>query len=96
MQPLLNAARIDIAPVRYGAGTKGKVVQAMALGLPSVGNSIAFEGMGVDDGITARIADSPDELCKTVVDLCNSEEECLYVSSNGFMLADKFFVIDAM
>lgn len=96
IQPLLDAARINIAPLRYGAGTKGKVVQAMAVGLPSVGTSIAFEGMGIDDGITARIADSPDELCKAVVDLYNSEAMWSLISSTGIKLADTRFGIGVM
>jgi glycosyltransferase involved in cell wall biosynthesis len=46
IEPLLGSVRINVAPLRFGAGTKGKVVQAMSVGLPTVGTPIAFEGMG--------------------------------------------------
>lgn len=96
IQPLLDAARVNIAPLRYGAGTKGKVVQAMAVGLPTVGTQIAFEGMGIDDGIAALIADSPDDLCRAVIDLYNSEEKWAHLASNGLKLVNRFFGIEAL
>jgi glycosyltransferase involved in cell wall biosynthesis len=37
--------RISVAPLRYGAGLKGKVAMAMSYGVPVVGTSCAAEGM---------------------------------------------------
>jgi len=93
IQPLLDAARINIAPLRYGAGTKGKVVQAMAFGLPTVGTSIAFEGMHIDDGISARTADSSEDFCMAIVALYKLESEWKNISFNGLKLAAKYFDI---
>ena len=51
--PDLHSARVSLAPLRYGAGVKGKVGEAMAFGLPVVTTTVGAEGMGIDYG-TAR------------------------------------------
>jgi len=42
---LLDRVRLTVAPLRYGAGLKGKVLSSLAAGVPCVGTSCAFEGM---------------------------------------------------
>jgi glycosyltransferase involved in cell wall biosynthesis len=73
LDPLLDAARISIAPLRYGAGVKGKVNQAMACGLPVVATSAAAEGMNVHDGADLLIADSAEAFADAVIRLYNDE-----------------------
>ncbi len=50
MQPLLDAHRISVAPLRFGAGIKGKVCEALAAGLPVVTTGVGSEGMGLAEG----------------------------------------------
>jgi glycosyltransferase involved in cell wall biosynthesis len=50
VSPLFARARVFISPLRFGAGMKGKVGQALAFGLPTVTTSIGAEGMELDDG----------------------------------------------
>jgi GT2 family glycosyltransferase len=45
---IVENARMSIAPLRYGAGMKGKVTQAISLGTPVVGTTYAFEGLHED------------------------------------------------
>ena len=45
VQPYFDKARVFVAPLRYGAGMKGKVGQSMQLGLPVVTTTIGAEGM---------------------------------------------------
>ena len=42
---VMNKAKVCIAPIRFGAGIKGKLLEAMQNGLPSVTTSIGSEGM---------------------------------------------------
>ena len=44
IQPLMNRMKLSVAPLRYGAGLKGKVGASMASGLPVVVSGIAAEG----------------------------------------------------
>ena len=50
LTPYLDGCRVFVAPLRYGAGMKGKIGQSMGFGLPVVTTSIGAEGMGLIDG----------------------------------------------
>jgi GT2 family glycosyltransferase/glycosyltransferase involved in cell wall biosynthesis len=60
MTPYLAAARVSVAPLRFGAGMKGKVGEALAAGLPVVTTSIGAEGMGLVTGTHCLVADDAD------------------------------------
>ena len=53
---LFNGVRLTIAPLRYGAGAKGKVVSSLCHGLPVVASPVAAEGMSLEDGRDILIA----------------------------------------
>jgi GT2 family glycosyltransferase/glycosyltransferase involved in cell wall biosynthesis len=53
-----NGCRVSIAPLRYGAGVKGKVNLAMSYGVPVVATTAAVEGMHLVDGEDVVVADS--------------------------------------
>ena len=66
--PFMDGCRLSVAPLRYGAGVKGKVNMAMSYGLPVVATATAVEGMhvraGVDvDGRRHRPRISPPRSC---------------------------------
>jgi glycosyltransferase involved in cell wall biosynthesis len=68
-RPAFESALMLVAPLRYGAGMKGKIGHAMSHGLPVVTTSIGAEGMGLIDGETALIADGTDAFAAAVVRL---------------------------
>lgn len=47
LEDWFNKLRLTVAPLRYGAGAKGKVASSIVNGVPVVGTTIAFEGMGL-------------------------------------------------
>jgi glycosyltransferase involved in cell wall biosynthesis len=63
---LLLNHRVGIAPLRYGAGMKGKIAEYLACGLPCVTTSMGAEGMHLEDGVTALIADDPATFAQAV------------------------------
>lgn len=50
LQEMYSNATILVAPLRFGAGTQNKVLEAMAMGLPVVCTKIGFEGLGIESG----------------------------------------------
>ena len=68
-RPYLDAARVSIAPLRFGAGVKGKIAEALACGLPVVTTTIGAEGMDLVDGEHALVADAPQAFADAVVRL---------------------------
>lgn len=83
LSPYLRNARISISPLRYGAGMKGKVGEALSWGLPVVTTSIGAEGMGLVDGHDALIADEPEEFASKAVRLYNDAALWNRLSTNG-------------
>ena len=69
IEPVFDRSRVLVAPLRYGAGLKGKIGQSLAFGLPLVTTSVGAEGMDLVDGRHALIADEPPAFADAVVRL---------------------------
>lgn len=67
LAPLLDEARVMVAPLRYGAGVKGKILTALAHGLPVVTTSIGAEG--ISDGDEMLVADDAVSFAEAVCKL---------------------------
>ncbi len=73
VSPCFAAARVFAAPIRAGAGMKGKIGQAMACGLPVVTTGIGAEGMLLKHEEHALIADTAEDFAREVVRLYQDE-----------------------
>ena len=91
VEPYLEQARVAIAPLRWGAGVKGKIGEAMAEGVPVVTTSIGAEGMGLVDGEQALVADAPDAFAAAVVRLHRDDDLWL-----GLVRAAKLHVAERL
>jgi glycosyltransferase involved in cell wall biosynthesis len=87
LTPLLDKIRISVAPLLYGAGIKGKIGTAMALGLPVVATSLAAEGMSLTDGENILLADGPEALADTITKIYQDEILWNFISKNGLDFA---------
>ncbi|MEZ0469365.1 glycosyltransferase [Luteimonas salinilitoris] len=67
--PLLARCRVGLAPLRFGAGVKGKINLCMAAGMPVVATSSAAEGMHLRDGDDLLVADAAEAFADAVVRL---------------------------
>ena len=86
-------SRIFVAPLRYGAGVKGKIGQALEFGLPVVTTTIGAEGMGLEDKITASISDeSPEKKKKKILELYSDENLWQTLHSNSALPLSKFSI----
>ncbi len=74
LQPLLEGSRLMVAPLRYGAGMKGKITQALAAGLPVVTTSIGAEGLDGHDEECLLIADDPKGLATHAIRAWRDDE----------------------
>lgn len=69
LTPWMEGSRVSLAPLRYGAGVKGKVNMAMSHGLPVVATSIAAEGMSLVDGENVLLADGSADFAAAILRL---------------------------
>jgi len=67
--PHLDRAAVSIAPLRYGAGMKGKVIEALACGVPVVTTAVGVQGLLVVSGEQLLLADDPEGFAAAVVSL---------------------------
>jgi O-antigen biosynthesis protein len=84
----LDAARVMLAPITWGAGLKGKVTQSLAAGLPVVTTTIGAEGLDATDGDQLLIADGDEALAERVIRLLSDDELWTSVSVAGRELAE--------
>lgn len=83
--------RVMLAPLRFGAGLKGKLLEAMEGGTPSVSTSIGAEGMHDDLPWGGSIRDDPMEFAKAAVQLYRNKDEWLKAQNNGFRIVNEVF-----
>ena len=91
LSPYFENCRVFIAPLRYGAGVKGKVNMAMSYGLPVVGTPVALEGIHATYGEEALVADEPQAFAENVLSLYQDEVLWTKVAQNGMENVQKYF-----
>jgi glycosyltransferase involved in cell wall biosynthesis len=74
VEPYLRERRVFVAPLRFGAGIKGKVGEAMAHGVPVVTTAIGAEGFGLTHRVDVMIADDPKSFANAVEELYSQQE----------------------
>jgi len=75
--------KIMIAPLRFGAGVKGKIGQAFEFYLPVITTSIGAEGMNLTDHKNAIIRDNPLDFANSIIDLYQNKELWLKLQNNS-------------
>lgn len=93
--PYMDGCRIAIAPLRYGAGVKGKVNLSMAHGQPVVATSHAVEGMRLRDGHDVLVADDAGAFADAVVRLYRDADLWEKLSVHGHENIARHFSFDA-
>ncbi len=96
LQPLIDGARLLAAPLRYGAGMKGKVTQSLGAGLPVVTTSIGAEGLGTQDGREMLIAEDVEQLAERIIRLHDDDVLWRRLSSAGQDVVRRVASLDVM
>ncbi len=91
---VMRTARVNLAPLRFGAGLKGKLVDALAAGTPSVTTAIGAEGMAGDEAWPQPVADSSECFIEQAVQLYSNEPTWSDNQGSGFELYRKRFSYD--
>jgi glycosyltransferase involved in cell wall biosynthesis/GT2 family glycosyltransferase len=86
-----DRCRISVAPLRYGAGVKGKVNMSMSYGVPVVASSMAVEGMHLRHGVDVFVADTPRGFADCVVRVYRQPELWAMLSINGMRNIERHF-----
>nr|WP_223551611.1 glycosyltransferase [Aestuariivivens sp. NBU2969] len=88
---VMQQARVCLAPLRFGAGLKGKLVDAMQNGTPCLMTSVAAEGMFGSLKVNGFIEDSPEGFANKAVEMYKNEKLWDKKQQNGFYIINKRF-----
>ncbi|KAB2897115.1 MAG: glycosyltransferase, partial [Dokdonella sp.] len=91
IMPFMDGCRVSVAPLRYGAGVKGKVNMAMSCGLPVVATPIAVEGMHVTAGEEVLVAAEAPAFAAAIVELYRDEALWQRLSRQGLANVERHF-----
>jgi O-antigen biosynthesis protein len=75
LDTVFERVRLTIAPLRYGAGLKGKVLESFAAGIPCVMTTIAAEGLDLPKPMQPLVVDEPEEIAARVAKLYRDKAE---------------------
>src|SRR5437764_5479137 len=95
VRPFFDSVRLSVAPLRFGAGVKGKINQSMAFGVPVVATSLGVEGTDLRDREDIIVADEPEEFARELVELYESRELWNHLSENGIRKTSALYSPDA-
>ena len=87
VKPYLQSATVFVAPIRLGEGIKGKILEALATGLPVVATRRALRGLELAPGRDVLAADSPSEFAAQTLRLLGSPDLCRELGRRGLELA---------
>ena len=82
-------SKIFIAPMQIGTGLQNKLLEAMAMKLPSVTSQLANNALGATDNQNILIGNSPEEYAKHVNTLLNDEKLAKEIGENGYNFISK-------
>lgn len=92
---VINSSRVLLAPLRFGAGLKGKLILAMQCGTPAAMSTIAAEGMFGSDQPNGIIEDDPSLFVKKCIDLYTQESLWTeYQNKGDAVLKSRFNKLD--
>ncbi|MEM9224173.1 MAG: glycosyltransferase [Pseudomonadota bacterium] len=94
LEAYLETIRLTVAPLRYGAGVKGKVGNSMRLGIPAVVTPVAAEGMGLTDGTHTLTASDPQAFAEAICRLYPDKPLWERLSQNGRAFVEQNFGMD--
>ena len=96
IRPWLWGSRVSIVPLRVGGGTRLKIYEAMAAGVPVVSTTIGAEGLDYTDGEDILIADSPESFAEACSRLLADTDLAARIAANARQLVASRFSWDTV
>lgn len=91
VRPYYEKARVVVAPILSGGGTRIKILEAMSYQRAVVSSTIGAEGLGVNDGVNILLADNANAFADAVVKLIKSDQYNIDIATNGLAMVTENF-----
>lgn len=84
IRPLLSAAHLTIVPLAMGGGTRIKILEAMAWGLPVIATPLAVEGLGLIEDEEVLLSESDEDLARLAIELCQDRARIVSLRARAY------------
>jgi len=91
VRPYYSGALAAVVPLRIGSGTRLKILEAMAAGIPVISTRLGAEGLDLEDGTHLLLADSASEMIAAIGRLAASPELWLRLSRSGREVVSRLY-----
>lgn len=91
LRKYVKSTAVFLSPIAYGTGVKTKIVEAMAMAMPVVTNSVGIEGIHAKVGKDIIVSDDFAEIAKEVDDLLNNVDRRNEIGNNARKFAENTF-----
>ena len=92
VERVMKKTKVCLAPLRFGAGIKGKLIDAMQFGVPTVTTDIGAESMHGEFPWNGIIANQPHKFAEAAVELYTNEIKWQQAGENGAQILNNFFL----
>jgi sugar transferase (PEP-CTERM/EpsH1 system associated) len=96
IRPYLWGSSVAIVPLRIGGGTRLKIYESMAAGIPLVSTAVGAEGLTCHDGRDILIADAPEAFARACLDLIEQAELRRQIADTALALVAAQFSWEAV
>ena len=96
VRPLVKKCFLFLSPIAYGTGIKTKILEAMAMGIPVITNSVGIEGIDAENGVHLLVEDDYFSLTKLINDIYNSGKDLDYIAINGQKLIEEKYTWESI
>src|SRR6185503_16130773 len=86
--PYMSEAAVYVVPLRAGGGTRLKIFEALAMGMPVVSTTVGAEGLALTQGRDVCLADDPDEFAGAVIGLLDDAPRRQAIGDAGRLLVE--------
>lgn len=91
VRPYAWDSDVFIVPLRFGGGSRLKILEGFSMGIPVVSTTVGCEGIGCKHGREILIADTPDDFADSIVKLFASNSACDQLTGNAQYLVKEFY-----
>lgn len=91
---LYKKCRVSVAPLRYGAGIKGKIIEAIANGIPVVTTTCGVEGIENDENFIL-VDDDCDKFAQKILTLYDDNNLIINNINKGFEFINKYYSVES-
>jgi glycosyltransferase involved in cell wall biosynthesis len=96
MRPYLWGSKISVVPIRIGGGTRLKIYECMAAGIPVVSTKVGAEGLRYQDGKDIVIADDAGGFAAACLRLLSEDQTRRIIAHNALLRAQREFSWEAV